>query len=634
MSPRQQFLLQIKMYAPNSSHENSGQLFFVFPRLYTLTYVLPFSRVSNLSHASAGSDVGMISSRFDGGWSSAHPVIADLRGRELAIREEILSRGHSISTNHLLQFVQDIVSSTQTFIDNGDFSLAEVTALRAEILLRNPAGARRRYNDEDWLNLGVTTGGNASVAQQRLEQSRVALLAQTLQHIAFIFKMLERYETAKLALLDAVALQGGVMRPQTMLNLLSIICHLPEEEETTIHVASEAVHTLAYDLEALLAPSLSSVLVNGTIAQRNAYSDQRHLAATLLVTAHLYLADAARFRFIRRSDARGRCPGRLYSLHRVTLAYAELQRLALQEIAEDHHLHEKVGESISDWSFWLAESAWGSKDERNMSNEKSERWKFQVRRSRQFAVMHSISVDGEYPALESIYLRSPHSVGVALLLFAGGDPGAAVAAAAPPTRGSVSQEEVEVESDEPVAKALEAPETVLVARSLERQLADVPKARPTPPVAINLHTERNAYIHLSSFVSAVVPPPRKGTGGATASFKPATGLPIQAPKPVSAVSGSAVGMEGISRSDIGGVQKLASAPSAPSNQVPALGPAPVTTSQERDRSPEPILATTDGNQRYARRVMGPVSGPASADFTVPQKQAPLPKRRAPSDSAH
>ena len=587
-------------------------------------------------------------SRFELSWSSSHPAIADLRSREQSVREAILSRGHSISTIHLLDFVREIVAATQTFVDNADFELAEVTALRSEMLLRNSSSARRRYNDEDWLNLGTAT---IAVSASKIEQGRIQLLGQTLQHIAFIYKMLGRYESAKLALLDAVELQGGDMRPQTMLNLLSIIAHLPSDETVALHIASEAVFALARELEALLAPALSSVLVNGTIAQRNLYTNQRHVAATLLVTAQLYLSDTARFRFVRLVESKAREPGRLYSLHRITLAYCELQRLATQELVEDHALHEQLAESVADWSQWLSDSVFGSEDERRMSNEKSEKWKFQVRRSRQFAAMNCVFVDGDFSALEYLYERYPHNAGVALLLLgAQSEPSQGFrtdrhlnqmttpAGEQPPSRASELTFGRNPHPKAQVDEALNNEAAILSRGSLERQLAEVPSPTNLPPVVVK-QSERSAYLHLSTFVTGPVVLPQTRRKGDTAVVVATADIsPVPPPKPISAIS---------SRRTPSGGEAKEGPPAIPDHSAVEQ---PLGEAVSRDASPEVVspftsasavahlaimTSTGDGGlpSHSFRKLIGPTSRPASNDLGVPDKQAPLPRRRAPSDSA-
>jgi hypothetical protein len=457
------------------------------------------------------------------------------------------------------------------------------------------------------------------------------------------------------------------MKPQTMLNLLSIIRHIPTDEAEALHLASEAVYALAADLEALLDPSLSSVLVNGTIQQRTVYADQRHLAATLLLTAHLYLADAARFRVLRCSESRAGSFGLLYSVHRVTLAYAELQRLAMQEIADDHELHGRVAETIADWSAWLADSHWGGGDERRMSNEKSERWKFQVRRSRQFAALYSIGLDGEFPALEHLYFRYPHASGVALLLLAADmtsystpevahrPPETALteqpAVAAAERQRPSNRQEIKVmpSASDPVltsAASSQSPEAART-RSLDRQLESVPP-RPFPrddgsAAAVQMHLgdkrntvqmERSAYVHLSSFVSS-------SAVSSTTVDDTTLQAGVQPPKPIAAISASAP-----QKAELPKVQ-LVVLPTPPSRSmcVPVLptssarGAAGLGSLSKTEPSPDPVASPQAASSSAvfsafpARVVLRPASGPTISDFSIPAQQAPLQKKRAPSDGA-
>ena len=348
-----------------------------------------------------------------------HPMIQQFKDREHAIREAIILKNHRVGPLPLLNFVREMVSTASMIVEEEDLTSAEMIARRAEVLLRHPYDSKRRFTDEDWLNMSTLPSGATPTYIDDIEAKRNELLSSALQIIARVASLQRRHSDAYRAFTEAMRITGesGITAPM-LLNFLSILEHLEDQWDRWAHLSSEAVATLSDELDGLLDPQVAMTFVNGTLQQRDEYAATRKYVAKMLISAQLQLIQASTRRFVEDTAERKFYGGMLYLFHRITLALAEAQRLCIQELGSSDPLYSRVARKITEWSDWVAASSrWGSPAEELMSNDNSERWRFQINRSRQFAALQAIYMDGRHPALEFLYNRYPHNASIALLLL-------------------------------------------------------------------------------------------------------------------------------------------------------------------------------------------------------------------------
>jgi hypothetical protein len=347
----------------------------------------------------------------------------------------------------LLDFCERLMATARDLAEEGEWHLAECVANRVELLSRRPASARHRGTDEDWLCLALPP--RSAHDASKLEVGRRKIHIQSLQHAALTCRQQGKLRDARLAMLEALD-EVQHVTPQMLLNYMSILGAIGDDvADESILVASDAVDVLRADLAALLAPDAINVAVHGSRAQRRQYEERRETVSAMLVTAMAQQLRAVATKLSQASPmmTRGHRSNdppqasrwlsrqgqgtsaqvvRVYMAHRLCLDLQECQRLFQQELCGndveglDSHaqqLADTIHELIDDFSLWLATNS----NAGEASMDLSARWKYQIRRARQFAVLHPVYQGRRCRALGAMYAAAPYAASPMLLLAAAAD---------------------------------------------------------------------------------------------------------------------------------------------------------------------------------------------------------------------
>ena len=331
----------------------------------------------------------------------------------LLSEERQLRHDPSLTAQQLLDFCEQLIQEALEAAHSNKVALASALASRCEMLTRHPPGSRVRGTDEDWFVLIPTKMNKKELAA--VNDVRRQLHVQALQNIAFVNRSMERYVDAELALQEAMA-EGGEdnVRPQTLLNLLSVVSCIPGRFPQVLQYAAEATARVSSEMERLTSSDMGTVLISGTVSQREEYTQNRRFQAMMLSSAMFYpllalqdlCSDATQF-------AKMPPEVRIVCVNRVTLQFSSLERFCASELGEEHEVTRNVREHLLEWSGWLGTYCGGQE----ALMDPNSKWKYQQRRAAQLESMQLVRCEQAHPALGYLHQRCPYWPCTSMLLM-------------------------------------------------------------------------------------------------------------------------------------------------------------------------------------------------------------------------